>query len=68
MDGNTPAGIITGDQGSAGTGLAARILLRYTKAEPAVPCRIKVRCNGGEEIISVTNDMNEAAVTPYLIA
>jgi hypothetical protein len=68
MDGNTPAGIITGGQGSAGTGLAARILLRYTKAEPAVPCRIKVRCNGGEEIISVTNDMNEAAVTPYLIA
>ena len=68
MDGNTPAGIITGDQGPTGIGLAARILLRYTKAEPAVPCRIKVRCNGSEEIITVTNDMNEAAVTPYLIA
>ncbi len=68
MDGNTPAGIITGDQGPAGIGLAVRILLRYTKAEPAVQCRIKVRCNGSEEIIFVANDMNEAAVTPYLIA
>ena len=68
MDGNTPAGIIIGDQGPAGTGLAARILLRYTRAEPAVPCRIKVRCNGSEDIISVANDMNEASVTPYLIA
>jgi tRNA-uridine 2-sulfurtransferase len=68
MDGNTPAGIMIGAQDPAGIGLAARILLRYTKAEPAVPCRIKVRCNGREEIISVANDMNEAAVTTYLIA
>ena len=68
MDGNTPLGIITGCQGPEATSLAARILLRYTKAEQAAPCRIKVRSNGGEETISVGNDMNEAAVTPYLIA
>lgn len=68
MDGNTPLGIITGAQGLETTRLAAGILLRYTKAEPAVPCRIKVRCNGNEEIITVGNGMNEAAVTPYLIA
>jgi len=48
--------------------MASRILLRYTRAEPSVPCRIKVRSNGSEEIISVANDMNEADVIPYLIA
>ncbi|QEM68014.1 hypothetical protein FO488_07485 [Geobacter sp. FeAm09] len=68
MDGNTPAGVIVGAQDPAGIELAARILLRYTKAEQAAACRIKVRCSGSEEIITVANDMNEGAVTPYLIA
>ncbi|KAB0664713.1 hypothetical protein F6V25_11650 [Oryzomonas japonica] len=68
MDGNTPAGVIIGDQDPAGIGLAARILLRYTKAEQSGACRVKVRRNGAEEIITVANDLNETAVTPYLIA
>jgi tRNA U34 2-thiouridine synthase MnmA/TrmU len=68
LDGNTPLGVVTGQQGEAHIELAARILLRYTKAEAAVQCRIKVRSDGAERIISIPNDMDEAAVGRYLVA
>lgn len=68
LDGNTPLGVVTGQQDQAHIDLAARILLRYTKAEPAAECRIRVRCDGTERIVSIPNDMNEAAVERYLVA
>ncbi|MBI2355027.1 MAG: hypothetical protein HYV06_08365 [Deltaproteobacteria bacterium] len=68
LDGNTPVGVVTGQQEPAYLDLATRILLRYTKAEPAAVCRITSRCNGDERIISVANDMDEAAVGKYLVA
>ena len=67
MDGNTPAGVIMGTQDETCIDLASRILLRYTKAEPDVHCRLAVRRNDSEKIVSVLNDMNEAAVERYLV-
>jgi tRNA-specific 2-thiouridylase len=68
MDGNTPLGVITGQQDQAHIDLATRILLRYTKAEPETDCRVKVRCDGNEQIASIPNDMNETDVESYLVA
>jgi len=68
LDGNTPVGIITGAQGEDLNSLAARILLRYTRAEANMPCKLEVRVNGETRVISVNNDMNESMVESYLVA
>jgi tRNA-specific 2-thiouridylase len=68
LDGNTPVGIIIGKQDGQYLDISARILLRYTKAEPGSSCRIHIRENNSERTISVTNDMNEAAVAKYILA
>jgi len=68
LDGNTPLGVVTGLQDESITRLAARILLRYTKAEAGVTCRIRLRQNGEERIITACNDLNAEAVETYQIA
>lgn len=68
MDGNTPAGVIMGTQDENCLDLASRILLRYTKADPGVPCRLAVKCNEKEQIVTSINDMDDAAVSPFLVA
>ncbi len=67
MDGNTPAGVIMGTQDANCLDLASRILLRYTKAEPGVPCRLAVTCNEKEQVVTFINDMNDAAVEQYIV-
>jgi len=68
LDGNTPAGVIMGAQDETCLDLASRILLRYTKAESGVPCRLAVRCNDNEQIFTAINDLNDAGVAPFLVA
>ena len=68
MDGNTPAGVIMGTQDENCLDLASRILLRYTKADPGVPCRLAVKCNEKEQIVTSINVMDDAAVSPFLVA
>ena len=68
LDGNTPVAIIIGDQDDDLLKLSARILLRYTKAEPGTECRIELRRNESTCIFSVINDMGPEAVGPYLVA
>ena len=68
LDGNTPVGVVVGRQDSKCLDLAARILLRYTKAESGSSCRIHIRENKCERNISVINDMDEAAVAKYILA
>jgi tRNA-specific 2-thiouridylase len=67
MDGNTPAGVIVDRQDEAGLDLAMRILLRYTRAEPDVPCRIQVVVNGEESIRQVVNTITETEIAQYRI-
>jgi len=67
LDGNTPAGVVMGIQDETSLDLACRILLRYTRAEPGATCRLAVRSNDSEQIVSILNDMNEVAVEHYLV-
>jgi hypothetical protein len=67
MDGNTPVGVIMGKQDDAGLDLAMRIILRYTRAETGVPCRIRVVINGNESIRDVVNTITEAEIEKYRI-
>lgn len=68
LDGNTPVAIIVGAQDETNFKLSARIMLRYTKAEPGSECRIELRLNDSKEIFSVVNDMGPDAVEKYLVA
>ena len=68
MDGNTPVGIVTGAQGDDLYHLAARILLRYTRAEPGSSCRVGLRVGNREQNFSAIHDLNEADVASYLVA
>ena len=68
LDGNTPVAIIIGNQDDNNFRLSARILLRYTKAEPGAECRIEMRLNDSQQVFSVINDMSPEAVEPYLVA
>jgi tRNA U34 2-thiouridine synthase MnmA/TrmU len=67
-DGNTPVAIVIGMQDDELLRLSARIMLRYTKAEPGATCRIEQRINDTTQIFSVVNDMGPEAVEKYLVA
>jgi tRNA U34 2-thiouridine synthase MnmA/TrmU len=68
LDGNTPVAIIVGSQDEELLKLSARIMLRYTKAEPGAECRIELRLNDQTSVFSVINDMVPDAVGEYLVA
>lgn len=68
LDGNTPVAVISGRQDQECIELASRILLRYTKAETGSRCRISVRQNDIENIITVTNDLTPSDVERYVVA
>ena len=68
LDGNTPVGVITGDQDPACLELACRILLRYTRAAADADCRISIRRDNAEQVLTISNTLNEEAVKGYLVA
>lgn len=68
LEGNTPVGIVIGEQSDDLYRLAAGLLLRYTRAEAGAACRIEVRTGDETQILSVINDMNESTVESYLVA
>jgi tRNA U34 2-thiouridine synthase MnmA/TrmU len=68
LDGNTPVAIIIGTQNDDIFNLSARIMLRYTKAEPGAECRIELRLNDSQQVFTVVNDMGPEAVEKYLVA
>ena len=67
LEGNTPVGIVIGEQSDDLYRLAAGLLLRYTRAEADAPCNIEVRVGDQTKVLSVINDMNESAVESYLV-
>ena len=67
LDGNTPAGVLMGTQDETCLDLAMRIMLRYTRAETAVPCRVQVVANGEESIRQVMNTITETEIVQYRI-
>lgn len=61
-DGSSPLGIVTGERDDEKLAVAARILLRYTKAAPCSECRVKMSCDGSEKIIIAKNEFDEARI------
>lgn len=68
LDGNTPVGIVVGAQGDALNNLAARILLRYTRAEPGSSCSLELRVKDRKHRLSIIHDMSENGVESFLVA
>ncbi len=67
MDGNTPAGVIIGEQDENSVHLASRILLRYTRAATGVPCRIEAKIDGKNRVLTITHDITEETITELRI-
>ena len=68
MDGNTPVGIVCGEQSDLLNGTAAQILLRYTKAEPGTACRVHLRSDSGETVVTVLHSLSHEQVEAFQIA
>lgn len=68
LDGNTPVAIIIGAQDQDLYTLSAKILLRYTKAEPGSICRMELRINDTTQTFTVVNELTPEHVEQYLIA
>jgi tRNA-specific 2-thiouridylase len=66
-DGSGPLGIVTGDRDDEMISSAAKILLRYTKAEPAAECRVKVKWEDGESVVSVRNELDDGKIEEFRI-
>ncbi|GFE56920.1 hypothetical protein [Geobacter sp. AOG1] len=66
-EGGSPLGVVTGIVEDHLVQTAARILLRYTKAEPGRDCTVKLLLNGGEELQQITNDFTETEIEGFRI-
>lgn len=66
-DGGSPLGVVTGVAEADQVQTAARILLRYTKAEPGLGCTVKLLRNGNEELLTITNDFGDADIEVFRI-
>ena len=66
-DGGSPLGVVTGVVEDGLVQTAARLLLRYTKAEPSGDCTIKLLRNGGEELVQISNDFTETEIEAFRI-
>ena len=60
LDGGSPQGIVTGVVDEALVARAARLLLRYTRADADQDCRVKVNLNDTESVYTIRNDCDEA--------
>jgi len=62
IDGGSPLGVVTGVVDDSLISTAARLILRYTKAEAGQDCRVKIVRNDAETLINVRNDCEEAMI------
>jgi tRNA-uridine 2-sulfurtransferase len=62
IDGGSPLGVVTGVADDELVVLAAKLILRYTKAEAGQECRVKIIKDDAETLINVRNDGDEALV------
>jgi tRNA-specific 2-thiouridylase len=62
IDGGSPLGMVTGAADDSQVRIAARLILRYTRAEAGQECRVKVIREDSEELMTVRNDCDEAMI------
>jgi tRNA-specific 2-thiouridylase len=66
-DGSSPLGVVTGAVDDALLQTAAKILLRYTKAEAGSLCVLNTLCPGNEQLINCSHDFTEADLERFRI-
>jgi tRNA-specific 2-thiouridylase len=66
-DGSGPLGIVTGDRDDEMISSAAKILLRYTKAAAGAECRVKVKWEGGESVVTVMNEFDDGKIEEFRV-
>lgn len=60
IDGGSPLGVVTGFVDDTMIDVAAKLILRYTRAEPGQECRIKTLRDDTEALLTIRNDYDEA--------
>lgn len=67
MDGNTPLGVLVGEQEEETLVLAARLLLRYTRAKEGATCRVRVAVDGRESVRELPHTISQDEVERFRI-
>jgi tRNA U34 2-thiouridine synthase MnmA/TrmU len=67
IDGSSPLGVLMGVVDDALLETSAKILLRYTRAEPGAECRVKVVIDDAERTIVVSNGFSDSAIEGYRV-
>jgi tRNA U34 2-thiouridine synthase MnmA/TrmU len=65
--GSSPTGLMTGAVSDEELEKAAKILFRYTKAEPASPAPLLVTVDGVETVVTFTNDITPEGIEAYRV-
>ncbi len=67
LEGGSPTGVVLGEQSDDLISVAAKILLRYTKADTGRECAVKYTVDSNERIIKVINDFDERRIEEFRI-
>jgi hypothetical protein len=67
LDGGSPLGMVTGIATTDFLETAARILLRYTKAETGVQCTVRITIDGKESRLKVVHEYAETDVEKFRV-
>lgn len=67
VDGSSPLGVLMGTVDDSLLETAAKVLLRYTRAESGSDCRIKVTVDGSERMLTVSHTFSETCIEQYRV-
>ncbi|MGC9976509.1 MAG: hypothetical protein ABSC57_07320, partial [Syntrophales bacterium] len=67
LEGGSPLGVLLGHVDDALLETAAKIVLRYTKAEMGRECVVMVTIDGNERLMRVTNEFDEQKIEEFRI-
>jgi hypothetical protein len=67
LDGGSPLGVLLGNVDDLLLETAAKIVLRYTKAEMGTECSVMVTIDGNERLMRVTNEFDEQKIEDFRI-
>ncbi|RNC72225.1 MAG: hypothetical protein ED859_02495 [Desulfuromonadales bacterium] len=67
VEGSSPLGVVMGKVDDSALESAAKILLRYTRAEVGHQCTVKVVVDGDERLMAVENGFTEESIEQYRV-
>ena len=67
LEGSSPIGVLTGTVNNELLQTAARILLRYTRAEPGGDTEVKVTINDNDSVLTVRNEFSPEHIEEFRV-